>query len=55
LRTSLKNTAFILIGVAFGTDIFEKSNNIEVAHQLAYQKVVKDRNYLELSKEETVT
>ncbi len=30
-------------------------NNIEIVHQLAYQQVVRDGNYLELSEEETVT
>ncbi len=49
LETSLKDTAFILIGVAFRTDIFGNANNIEIAYQLAYQKVIKNRNYLELS------
>ncbi len=52
---SLKDTAFIIIRVAFGTGIFEDANNIEIAHQLAYQKVIRDGNYLELSEEETVT
>src|SRR6266540_2701823 len=54
LGISLKDTAFILIEIAFRTDVFEDANNIEIAHQLAYQKVIRDRNYLELSEEETV-
>ncbi len=45
----------ILIGVAYETNVFDKAGNIEIAHQLAYQQVVKDENYLELSEEETVT
>src|SRR6266542_4779543 len=55
LRTSLKDTASILIGVAFETGVFENANNIEIIYQLVYQKVIRDGNYLELSKEETVT
>ncbi len=31
-ETSLKDTVFILIGVAFGTGVFEDANNIEIAH-----------------------
>ena len=53
--TLLKDIASILIGVVFRTSVFGDVNNIEVAHQLAYQKVIKDRNYLELSEEKTVT
>ncbi len=34
--------------------VFGNINNIEVVHQLAYQKIIRDRNYLELSEEETV-
>ena len=45
----------ILIRVAYGTNIFENASNIEIAYQLAYQQVVQDGNYLELSEEETVT
>jgi len=29
-------------------------SNIEVAHQLAYQKVIRDENYLKLSEEEII-
>ena len=32
LEITLKDTAFILIGVAFRTDVFEDTNNIEVVH-----------------------
>jgi len=35
--------------------MFEDTRNIEIAHQLAYQKVVREENYLELSKEKTTT
>jgi len=52
---SLENTISILIEVAFRTSVFENVDNIEIAHQLAYQKIIRDRNYLELSEEETVT
>ncbi len=45
----------ILIGVAYGTNIFDNAGNIELAHQLAYQQVVRNKNYLELIEEETVT
>ncbi len=44
----------ILIRITYGTNVFENASNIEIAHQLAYQQVVRDRNYLELSEEETV-
>ncbi len=52
---SLKDTASILIGVVFRTNVFGDTNNIKVAHQLAYQKIIREGNYLELSEEETVT
>ncbi len=53
-KTSFNDTVSILIGVVYGTNIFNKTSNIELAHQLAYQQVVRDGNYLELSEEETV-
>src|SRR6266498_2813013 len=53
-KTSFNNTVSILIGVAYGTNIFDKADNIELAYQLAYQQVVRDRNYLELSEEKMV-
>src|SRR6266496_3558247 len=54
-KTSFNDTVSILIGVAYGTNVFDSASNIEIAHQLAYQQIVKDGNYLELSEEETVT
>src|SRR6266511_1959857 len=54
-KTSFNNIVSILIGIAYGTNIFDNAGNIELAHQLAYQQVVRDRNYLELTEEETVT
>src|SRR6266498_4476857 len=48
------NTVSILIRIVYGTKIFADAENIKVAHQLAYQKVVRDRNYLELLEEETI-
>src|SRR6266542_732976 len=36
-KTSFNNTVSILIGVAYGTNIFDNAGNIELAHQLAYQ------------------
>src|SRR6266540_6037682 len=54
-KTSFNDTVSILIGIAYRTNIFGNANRIEIAYQLAYQKVVRDRNYLELSKEKTVT
>src|SRR6266540_132637 len=54
-KTSFNDTVSILIGVAYGTNIFDNAGNIELAHQLAYQQVVRDGNYLELSEEETIT
>src|SRR6266540_3515977 len=53
-KTSFNDTVSILIGVAYGTNIFDKANNIELAYQLAYQQVIRDRNYLELSEEKMV-
>src|SRR6266542_6985137 len=41
-KTSFNNTVSILIGVAYGTNIFDNAGNIELAHQLAYQQVVRD-------------
>src|SRR6266540_2104494 len=54
-KTSFNDTVSILIGVAYGINIFDNTRNIELAHQLAYQQVVRDGNYLELSEEETIT
>ena len=54
-KTSFNDTVSILIGVAYGTNIFDNAGNIELAHQLAYQQVVKDGNYLELSEEDTIS
>ena len=54
-KTSFNDTVSILIGVAYGTNIFENASNIEIAYQLTYQQVVRDGNYLELLEEETVT
>src|SRR6266542_900796 len=44
-KMSFNDTVSILIGVAYGTRVFEDVRNIEVAHQLAYQKVVREGNY----------
>src|SRR6266542_2603645 len=54
-KISFNDIVSILIGVAYGTNIFDNTGNIELAHQLAYQQVVRDENYLELTEEETVT
>ncbi len=35
-RISFNDTVFIVIKVAYGTDVFEEANNIEIAYQLAY-------------------
>ncbi len=55
LKTSFNDTVSILIRVAYGTNVFNNVSNIELAHQLAYQQVIRDGNYLELSEEETIT
>ncbi len=55
LKTSFNDTVSILIEIAYRTGVFGDAKNIEVTHQLAYQKVIWDGNYLELSKKETVT
>ncbi|SRR6266542_572971 len=54
-KTSFNDTVSIVIRIAYRMSVFENTNNIEVAYQLAYQKIIKDGNYLELLKEETVT
>ena len=54
LKTSFVNTVSIIIRVAYGTGVFEDVDNIKVAHQVAYQKIIRDGNYLELSEEKTV-
>ena len=37
LKTLFNDMVSILIGVIYGTNIFDNANNIELAHQLAYQ------------------
>src|SRR6266498_1170167 len=54
-KTSFNDTVSILIRIAYRTRVFEDARNIKIAHQLAYQKVVKKRNYLKLLEEETTT
>jgi len=54
-KTSFNDIVSIIIGVAYEIGVFEDANNIEIAYQLAYQKIIRDENYLELSEEETVT
>src|SRR6266540_4303468 len=49
------DTVSILIRVAYRTNVFENAGNIEIAHQLAYQQIIQDGNYLKLSEKETVT
>jgi len=53
-KISFNDMVSILIRVAYGTNIFDNANRIELAYQLAYQQVVRDGNYLELSEEKTV-
>src|SRR6266542_2941280 len=53
-KISFNDMVSILIGIAYGTNIFDNAHNIELAYQLAYQQVVRDGNYLKLSEEETV-
>ncbi len=54
-KTLFNDTVSIVIRIAYRTGVFGDAKNIEVTHQLAYQKVIWDGNYLELSKKETVT
>ncbi len=54
-KTSFNDTVSIVIRVAYRTGIFGDANNIEIAYQLAYQKIIRNGNYLELSEKETVT
>src|SRR6266540_6725441 len=44
----------IVIGIAYEISIFENANNIEIVYLLAYQKIIRDGNYLELSEEKIV-
>jgi len=44
----------IIIGIAYEIRVFGDVNNIEVAYQVAYQKIIKDRNYLKLLEGETI-
>ncbi len=36
-------------------EVFKNIRNIEVAHQVAYKKIVNEGNYLELTEKEMVT
>ncbi len=54
-KTSFNDIVSIIIGVAYEIGVFEDANNIEIAYQLAYQKIIRDRNYLKLSEEKIVT
>src|SRR6266508_118905 len=54
-KTSFNDIVSILIRVAYEMRVFANVKNIEVAYQLAYQKIIRDRNYLKLSEEETIT
>src|SRR6266508_1531374 len=38
-KTSFNDTISIVIGVVYGTNVFDNASNIEIAHQLAYQQV----------------
>src|SRR6266540_1882915 len=49
-KISFNDTVSILIEVAYGTNIFDNAGNIELAHQLAYQQVVRNENYRGYSK-----
>ncbi len=53
-KTSFTDTVSIIIKVAYRTEIFENAENIEIAHQVVYQKIISKGNYLKLSEEETV-
>ncbi len=37
LKISFNDTVSILIGITYGTNVFENAGNIEIAYQLAYQ------------------
>ena len=45
----------IIIGIAYGTEVFGTEGNIKLAYQLVYKQVIRDGNYLELTEEETIT
>ena len=53
-KMSFTDIVSIIIRVAYGIEIFGNTRTIERAYQVAYQKVIQDGNYLELSEEETV-
>jgi len=44
-KSSFNDTVSIVIRVTYRTDVFGDAKNIEVAYQLAYQKVIRNRNY----------
>ncbi len=53
-KISFTDTVFIIIRVTYSTEVFRNARNIERAHQVAYQKIISEGNYLKLSKEEMV-
>ena len=54
-KTSFNDMVSILIGVAYRTNVFDNASNLKIAHQLVYQQVIRDGNYLEISEEKTIT
>jgi len=48
------NIVSIIIRVAYNIEMFENVENIKIAYQVAYQKVISEGNYLKLTKEEMV-
>ena len=53
-KISFIDIVSIVIRVAYRIEIFENARNIEIVHQVAYQKIIRKGNYLELSAEETI-
>ncbi len=54
LKTLFTDTISIVIRVVYDIEVFESAENIEVAYQVAYQKIIRNGNYLELSEKEIV-
>jgi len=50
-----KDIVSIVIGVTYGTKVFRNISNIKITHKVAYQKIIRKENYLELSEEESLS
>jgi len=44
----------IIIRIIYKTKVFKEADIIETTYQLVYWQIIKEKNYLKLSKEKTV-